>query len=236
MLTATKPMASPAMHCEAGEAVRPALIFSARPEETGELRHPQRLAVGFEQRVGFDVGVLLEAGIHPRKLLRGRLALEARLPFGKRHALDELARRLLVELALARFLDPVGEAVAAEAGQPHQVDVLGIAARAQMARQPAECGGDDPIIERIEMGHHILHGLIQAHLELEACLHKARMYMTKTITPQSRKVRVLATLGPASDTPEMIANAVLPRASDHDPRRPGGPAKFTCTDFKADLS
>ena len=29
--------------------------------------------------------------------------------------------------------------------------------------------------------------------------------MTKAIAPRSRKVRVLATLGPASNTPEMIA-------------------------------
>ena len=29
--------------------------------------------------------------------------------------------------------------------------------------------------------------------------------MTKAFTPRSRKVRVLATLGPASNTPEMIA-------------------------------
>ena len=29
--------------------------------------------------------------------------------------------------------------------------------------------------------------------------------MTKAISPRSRKVRVLATLGPASNTPEMIA-------------------------------
>ena len=30
---------------------------------------------------------------------------------------------------------------------------------------------------------------------------------TETVLPRSRKVRVLATLGPASDTPEMIATA-----------------------------
>ena len=29
--------------------------------------------------------------------------------------------------------------------------------------------------------------------------------MTKAISPRSRKVRILATLGPASSTPEMIA-------------------------------
>ena len=34
--------------------------------------------------------------------------------------------------------------------------------------------------------------------------------MTKAITPRSRKVRVLATLGPASSTPEMIARLARP--------------------------
>lgn len=30
--------------------------------------------------------------------------------------------------------------------------------------------------------------------------------MTVTVAPRARKVRILATLGPASSTPEMIAN------------------------------
>ena len=43
-------------------------------------------------------------------------------------------------LRLGRLAIPVGQAIAAEAGEIHQVDVLHVAAFAQMFHQPAESG------------------------------------------------------------------------------------------------
>jgi hypothetical protein len=53
---------------------------------------------------------------------------------------DHFARGFLVAFE-AGIADPVGQAVAAEARQPHQVDVLRIVAVPQVAHQPAEGGG-----------------------------------------------------------------------------------------------
>src|SRR5690606_19373915 len=57
------------------------------------------------------------------------------------HAVDDLAGPVLVEGdagLLGRVAIPVGQTVAAEAGEVHQVDVLDVAALAQMPDQPAE--------------------------------------------------------------------------------------------------
>src|SRR5262249_751135 len=64
-----------------------------------------------------------------------------RLPLLERHAVDRLAALVLGEwhaLGVGRVLHPVREAVAAEAGEIHHVDVLHVGARAQMLEQAPE--------------------------------------------------------------------------------------------------
>ena len=46
---------------------------------------------------------------------------------------------------------PVAEAVAAEAGEPHQVDILGVRPVAQMFDQPAIDRGRDTIVDVFEL-------------------------------------------------------------------------------------
>src|SRR5215217_1255313 len=68
-------------------------------------------------------GSLLERGL----LLGARLLLVLGLPGLVRHAVDEFAALVLAQrhaLLVGRVLHPVGEAVAAEAGEIHQVEVL----------------------------------------------------------------------------------------------------------------
>jgi len=62
---------------------------------------------------------------------------------------DHFARLLLVAV-ITRIADPVGEAIAAEARQTHQVDILGIVAMAQMAHQAAKGRGGDIVGKRVE--------------------------------------------------------------------------------------
>src|SRR5262245_44835984 len=67
--------------------------------------------------------------------LRRSLGLVALLPFLVGHAVNELARFILAECDAAlgsRLLIPVRQAVAAEAGEIHQIDVLDVSAGAQM--------------------------------------------------------------------------------------------------------
>ena len=63
-------------------------------------------------------------------------------PFGLGHAVDRLARLVAAEGAFGGFADPIGQAVAAEAGQAHQVDVLGVGAHPKMLDEAVErrCG------------------------------------------------------------------------------------------------
>src|ERR1043165_602593 len=65
--------------------------------------------------------------------LRGRgFLLVLRLPFVVRHAVHALAALVLAQrhaLGVGRILHPVRQAVAAEAGEIHQVDVLHVGAR-----------------------------------------------------------------------------------------------------------
>src|SRR5579885_2183465 len=83
----------------------------------------------------------------PRRSARVRLHLALgfllilRLPGGVRHAVDDLARLLLGELdpfGLGGLLVPVREAVPAEAGKLHEVDVLHVAPLAEMRNEPPE--------------------------------------------------------------------------------------------------
>src|SRR5579863_9424671 len=77
-----------------------------------------------------------------RRLLRGaRLVLVLRLPFLVRHAVDDLAglrvgQRHAALLRLGQI--PFRQAVPAESGEVHQVDVLHVGALAQMRDETAE--------------------------------------------------------------------------------------------------
>src|SRR6266851_7211351 len=76
-----------------------------------------------------------------RLLLGGRLLLVLLAPFVIRHAVDDLARLGVAErdaLFLGRGAVPFRQAVAAESGEVHQVDVLHVGALAQMRDQRAE--------------------------------------------------------------------------------------------------
>src|SRR5947209_19575395 len=81
-------------------------------------------------------------GLLRRVELRGTGgALEFRLPGLVGHAVDRLAALVLADpnaLGVGLFLHPVRQAVAAEAGQVHQVDVLDVGAGAQMLDQAPE--------------------------------------------------------------------------------------------------
>src|SRR4051812_5126705 len=78
-------------------------------------------------------------------LLRCGFFLMFGFPLRERLAVNALARLVLAEVHAAlggRFAIPVGEAVAAETGEYHQVDVLHIGALlVEMRKQPAEGRG-----------------------------------------------------------------------------------------------
>ena len=67
------------------------------------------------------------------------------LPFGKRHAINAFTGLFLAELKPALgggILLPLRQAIAAETGQDHQIDILGIRpVLHQMLQQAAEGGG-----------------------------------------------------------------------------------------------
>ena len=93
--------------------------------------------------------VARDAFLHPRDLLGRRFGLR-RLPRAIIHAVDRAARLVAADrpALLRRSLgDPIGKAIAAEAGEPHQVDILRVLAMAQMIDQAAEGGGRDGIVD-----------------------------------------------------------------------------------------
>src|SRR6202521_115167 len=78
---------------------------------------------------------------HCRLLLGTGRALMSRLPGLVGHAVDGLAALVLAHrrtLGVGFFLEPIGQAVAAEAREIHQIDVLDVAAGAQMFDQAPE--------------------------------------------------------------------------------------------------
>src|SRR5580698_5516770 len=88
--------------------------------------------------------VLLACFFECRLLRRRRVVLVFGAPFVKRHAVDDLAALVLGHrqaLGVGRVLHPVGQAVAAETGQIHQVDVLHVGAAAEVLDQAAIDGG-----------------------------------------------------------------------------------------------
>ena len=81
---------------------------------------------------------------HRCKLLGTGLALKSRLPGFIGHSVNGLAAFLLAHLGGPRvglLLEPVGQAVAAEARKIHKIDILNIGAGAQMFDQTPENGG-----------------------------------------------------------------------------------------------
>src|SRR4051794_33355758 len=77
-------------------------------------------------------------------LIRRRFLLVLLAPFVIGHAVDDLARLGIAErdtLLLGGGAVPFRQAIAAEAGEVHQVDVLHIGALTQMREQGAECRG-----------------------------------------------------------------------------------------------
>src|SRR5712671_3016187 len=77
-------------------------------------------------------------------LIRRRFLLVLLAPFVIRHAIDDLTRLGIAErdtLLLGGGAVPFRQAIAAEAGEAHQVDVLHIGALAQMREQRAEGRG-----------------------------------------------------------------------------------------------
>src|SRR5262245_66211723 len=88
---------------------------------------------------------VLVAGLVESLLLIARsFLLVLGLPLVVRHAVDDLARGGIGDLdaLLARLLAiPARQAVAAEAGEIHQVDVLHVRALLQVRDQAAEGGG-----------------------------------------------------------------------------------------------
>ncbi len=84
-------------------------------------------------------------GRHLGELLGRRVFLELLFPVGIRHAVDRFARGVVGDLADALLvgggLVPFLQAVAAEARQVHQVDVLHIGALFEMRDQFAKGGG-----------------------------------------------------------------------------------------------
>jgi hypothetical protein len=69
------------------------------------------------------------------------------------HSKNELARSLPVDRAVpsARCLDdPIRQAVAAEAGETHQIDVLNIRTKAKMMHERPKCGCRHSVLKTIQ--------------------------------------------------------------------------------------
>src|SRR5262245_9636987 len=96
-------------------------------------------------------------------LLARRFLLVLGLPFVVRHAVDDLARLGIgyLDAPRARLLAvPARQAVAAETGQIHQVDILHVGALLQMLDQPAKGGGFE-----FGAGLVVHDGLLESRLE-----------------------------------------------------------------------
>ena len=82
--------------------------------------------------------------VHCSQLLGRCGSLKFFLPGLIRHAVDSLAALILAHrdaLGVSFFLEPVGQAVATEARQVHQVDVLNVGTTAQMLYKPPKRSG-----------------------------------------------------------------------------------------------
>ncbi len=85
-------------------------------------------------------GVFRHAFLHALQL-RGRcVALMLCFPFRRGHAVDQRPRFVFCELPVG-FHHPVGQAIAAEAGEAHQINILRIMPVLQMGDEAAKCRG-----------------------------------------------------------------------------------------------
>src|ERR1700690_3523199 len=81
---------------------------------------------------------------HRRELLGAGGSLVGRLPGLVGHAIDRLPALVLAHgraLGFGFLLEPVGQAVAAEAREIHQIDILNVGTRAQMLDKAPKDGG-----------------------------------------------------------------------------------------------
>src|SRR5882757_4242315 len=102
---------------------------------------PAMTKSGFVRRRAGARSMPAMALFHRRELLRTGLALKARLPGLVGHAVDGLAALVLAHrcaLGVGFLFQPVRQAVAAEARQIHQIDVLDVVAGAQMLDEAPE--------------------------------------------------------------------------------------------------
>ncbi len=116
------------------------------------------------------------------------------------------------------FVEPVAEAVAAETADAHEVDILHVAARLQVADQPAEGGGLDPVAGDVigKGGGHGGRSPVAPAVPSRygrTARRQEDQPLTRHVEPRSRRVKVLATLGPASNTEDRIA-ALLAAGAD----------------------
>ncbi len=113
-------------------------VWGLRPQPPEAFYPPEANLLPPSMRVAGD------AFGHPGQLLGGGVGLVAGFPFGLGHAVDGFACRGLVE-GDASFGggvgQPVAEAVAAEAADAHQVDVLDVGAVLEMGDETTEGGG-----------------------------------------------------------------------------------------------
>src|SRR5579864_1597450 len=124
----------------------PGQINNLVPAEAGTRggRSAASLGSRFRGMKVFVNSVLRLRGREGGLLLGRRLLLVLRAPFVVGHAIDDLARLRVGQrdaLLLGRLAVPTRKAVAAEAGEVHQVDVLHIGALAQMCDERAERRG-----------------------------------------------------------------------------------------------
>src|SRR5579864_1946705 len=83
-------------------------------------------------------------GLERRLLFRRHFGLVTPLPLALRHAVDQLARGILVDrnaILGGCFAIPVPKAVAAESRQRHEIDVLHICSSTKMRHKAAEYRG-----------------------------------------------------------------------------------------------
>ena len=140
--------------------------------------------------------------------------------------MDQFAGFVLGQLRL-RLHHPIGQAVAAKAGKPHQVDIFRIMPVLQMRDQAAKCRCRTHLI--ILMSWHSYAPFRYAHAAMigasQNSIARKSLFPMQYHKPRMRKVRILATLGPGQRHARDDRKAVprrcrcLPR--QYEPWRPG---------------
>ena len=142
------------------------IVHACSPDSSARQGADHTGAAGARQPVSQSLccsSVILMADLVGSLLFGGRLGLVFVAPVLVGHAVDDLAALGLADLDPllgGGLLIPAAEAVPAEAGQVHHVDVLHIAAVAQVVAQAAEHG-------RLDLGHVKLGHLVLLSLSIE---------------------------------------------------------------------